>query len=208
MGNRSFRQLDRDAGAFLLLGCAANLAGVLMFTFRGGHLGGVPPSSTYYAWERGSIMAAIGLTAVGFVLLDARLDATDGRVAARAGATAYLFAGVLGVTAEALSLRLPDEQVYPLIAVYVLTAFAAQAAIGGALLRARVLAPWIGWTTLVWNLAWPAVLPLISSRDIYYPVLHHFVPLLIGSALLRAAYARAPLQQSSHHAALPDGQNE
>ena len=127
----------------------------------------------------------------------------------RAGATAYLFAGILGVAAEALGLRLPDEQVYPLIAVYVLTAFAAQAAIGGALLRARVLAPWIGWTTLVWNLAWPAVLPLISPRDIYYPVLHHFAPLLIGCALLRAAHARGPLQQTMHQrAAMPDGQNE
>ena len=70
MINRSFRQLDRDAGAFLLGGCAANLAGVLLFTFRGGHLGGVPPSSAYYACERGLIMAAIPLTAVGFVLLD------------------------------------------------------------------------------------------------------------------------------------------
>jgi hypothetical protein len=117
-------------------------------------------------------------------LLEGHLDGTAGRVLARAGAFAYLLAGVLGVAAEALSLRLGYGQTYPLIVIYVVMAFLAQVAIGGALLQSGVLAAWLGWATILWNLAWLVVLPVITPRDIYYPVLHHFAPLLIGIALL------------------------
>jgi hypothetical protein len=50
-----------------------------------------------------------------------------------------------------------------------------------------VLAAWLGWVTILWNLVWLVVLPVITPRDIYYPVLHHFAPLLIGTALLWSA---------------------
>jgi hypothetical protein len=36
----------------------------------------------------------------------------------------------------------------------------------------------------LWNVAFLVVLPLTSPRDMYYPILHHVVPLLIGMALL------------------------
>jgi hypothetical protein len=100
------------------------------------------------------------------------------------GATAYFFGAILGVAAEALSLSLGSEKLDALIVIYVVVAFLAQAALGGAVLQSGVLAAWIGWVSIVWNLAWLVVLPVITPRDIYFPVLHHFTPLLIGSALL------------------------
>jgi hypothetical protein len=179
--------IERAAGFFLVLGFVANLAGVLMFTIRGGAGGDASPSHTFFVWERSVILAAVILTAIGFVLLEGHFRNTDGRVLARTGATAYLFAGILLVAAEALSLGLGEEfgqRGYALFVIYVVLAFLAQAAIGGALLQAGLLARWIGWVTILWNLAWLVVLPVITPEDIYFPFLHHLMPLLIGSALL------------------------
>jgi hypothetical protein len=192
--NPQFWGVGRSAGLFLFLSVIANGIGVVMFWIRGGHRGGPPPTHTYFVWERGSIMAAITLAAIGFVLLEGPLEGTGGHVLARVGATAYLFAGVLGVVAEALGLSWnePRFNPYPLMAVYVVVAFLAQAAIAGALLQSGLLATglqatWIGWVMILWNLVWLAVLPVVSRRDIYFPVLHHFMPLLIGIALLWGA---------------------
>jgi hypothetical protein len=132
------------------------------------------------------------LAAIGFVLLEEHLHTSDGRVLARIGATTYVFAGILGVVAEALGLSGWGRSLYPLIVVHVVLGFLGQAAIGGALRQARFLAPWIGWATIVWNLGWLVVLPMITPRDIYFPILHGLMPLLIGVPLLRSA----PLSQS------------
>ncbi len=132
-------------------------------------------------------MAAVVLTAIGFVLLEGNLHNTDGRVLALTGATAYLFAGIVLVAAEGLSLSLGEEfenRGYALFVTYVVLAFLAQAAIGGALLQSGLLATWIGWVTILWNLVWLVVLPVITPADIYFPALHHLMPLLIGGALL------------------------
>jgi len=188
-----FWRIERAAGTLLVLGFVANFAGVLLFNMRGGISGGAPPSPAYYMWERGFLMAAIVLTAIGFGLLDGYLHNTDGQVLARAGATAYLFAGTLGVAAEGLELSRTGPYLYPLSVIYVVLAFLAQAAIGGALRQSRLLAVWIGWATILWNLAWLAVLLVITRDDIYFPILHHLMPLLLGSALLW----RAPVRQTS-----------
>jgi hypothetical protein len=195
---------ERAAGSFLVLGCAANLTGVLMFWFRDGPNGRMPPSAAYYDWERSFILTAVVLTAVGFVLLEEHPELGDGRLLIRMGATVYLFAGVLSVLDETLELARTTPS-YPLIVVSVVLAFLGQAALGGGLLRARLLTPWIGWATIVWNLAWLVALPLLTPRDIYYPVLHHVMPLLIGGALLRQSVfpQGSPRQTGSQGATLP-----
>jgi hypothetical protein len=181
--------IERAAGFFLVLGFVASLAGVVMFSIRGGPSGGAPPSHTFFVFERGFFMAAVILTAVGFVLLEGHLHNTDGRVLARTGATAYLFAGILLVAAEALSLSPGfgpgfEQRGYALFVIYVVLAFLAQATIGGALLQSGLVAAWIGWVTIVWNLALLVVLAVITPEDIYFPIAHQIMPLLIGSALL------------------------
>lgn len=176
--------LARAAGLFLVLGNVAVFPGLIMFWIRAGHRGGKPPTSAYFAWERSFVMAGVILTAVGFILLEEPLQNTGGSILARTGATAYVFGGILGVAAEALDLTRKEQSFYPLVAVYVVLAFLAQVAIGGALLQAGLLAAWIGWVTVVWNVAWFVVVVRLTPRDIYFPVLHHAMPLLIGIGLL------------------------
>ena len=178
--------IERAAGSCLVLGFVALLVGVLMFLSRGGLRGGTPPSRAYFVWERSFIMAAVVLTVIGFVLLEGYFQNTDGRVLINMGVTTYLFGGVLVVAAEALSLTLEFEKLYGLVVIYVVMALLAQAAIGSALLQSGLLPAWIGWVTILWNIAWLVVLPVTSPRDIYYPGLHHLMPLLIGIALLRS----------------------
>lgn len=179
-----FSNLARAAGLFLVLGNVAVFPGLIMFWIRGGHRGGAPPSPAFFIWERSFIMAGVVLTAVGFFLLEGPLQSSAGSVLARTGATAYLFGGILGVAAEALDLTRKEQSFYPLVVIYVVLAFLAQVAIGGALLQAGLLAAWIGWVTIVWNVAWFVVVVRLSPRDIYFPVLHHVMPLLIGIGLL------------------------
>lgn len=183
MIEQSFWNLQRATGAFLVAAILPLALGVYLFLSRNGVGGGTPRSQALFVWERGSILTAVILTAIGLVLLEGILQETDGRALARVGASAYFFGAVLLVTAEAL--RLPEgEAPYPLIVLYVLLAFLGQAAIGGALLQANLLPAWIGWLTLAWNIVWLVVLPIATPGDVYFPVLHHLMPLLIGIPLL------------------------
>jgi hypothetical protein len=183
--DQSLWTLARAAAALLLLGNLIIFPGLMMFWIRGGWRAGArPPSPAAFAWERGFIFAGIIVTVIGFMLLEGQLENTAGGILARIGAIAYLMAGIFGVAGEALGLAIKDQNLYPLIVVYVVVAFLAQAMIGGALLQAGLVAGWIGVATVVWNLAWLVVLPLLTPRDIYFPVLHHVMPLVIGIALL------------------------
>ena len=176
--------LEHTAGLILVLAEVVLFPGVMMFWLRGGLRGGEPRSRAHFFWERGFIMAAVILTAIGFVLLAGAMPDGVGRVLAIIGATAYLFVGVLLVAAEALALMLGYEQVYSLIAVYVITAFLAQTVIGVALLQSGMVAAWIGWATILWNMAWLIGFAIFRPSDIYYPFAHHTAPLVIGIALL------------------------
>ncbi|MCC6188218.1 MAG: hypothetical protein IT318_04260 [Anaerolineales bacterium] len=184
MTDPRFWSIEGVTGLVLVLSSVVCFPGLMMFVFRGGQRGGQPPTPTYYVWERSFIMAAVTLAVLGFVLLDGQLETTGGRLLARLGTTAYFFGGVLLVAAEALSLTFGYDKLYGVIVIYVVMAFLAQAAIGGALLQAGWLAAWIGWATILWNIAWLVALSLLSPRDIYFPVLHGVMPLLIGIALL------------------------
>lgn len=72
----------------------------MTFWLSDGASGGLP-SHASYVWERRFFLSAVPLTTVGFVVL---ADLGVGRVLARAGATAYLFGGLVGVVAETLEL--------------------------------------------------------------------------------------------------------
>ena len=95
----------------------------------------------------------------------------------------YIFGAFIVVAAETTYLS-TREFVYPQIVVYVILAFLSQAAFGVSMLRTGLVAGWVGWATIIWNLGWLVILPIVSPRDIYFPVLHHAAPLLIGIALL------------------------
>ena len=122
--------MERAAGVFLVLVAVATLPGFMMFWLRRGHRGGAPRSRAHFIVERSSLMSGAILAAIGFVLLADVFQNADGRVLATLGATAYLFGAILLVIAEALSLTVGYEKLYPVINIYVVMAFLAQAAIG------------------------------------------------------------------------------
>jgi hypothetical protein len=175
--------MEHAAGIFLVLVAVATLPGFMMFWLRGGHRGGPPRSRTHFIVERSSIMSGAILAAIGFVLLAGAFQNAGG-VLAIIGATAYLFGAVLVVAGEALSLTVGYEKIYPITVIYVVMAFLAQAAVGGAVIQSGLLAASIGWATILWNIAWLIVLSLFSRRDMYYPILHYVMPLVMGIALL------------------------
>ena len=175
--------MERAAGALMIAAVMPLALGVYLFLSRNGIQGGTSRSTALFVWERGSILTAVILTAVSLMLLEGILQETDGRVLARLGASTYFFGAVLLVAAEAMRLA-EGEASYPLIVIYVLLAFLGQAAIGGALLQSNLLPAWIGWATIAWNMGLLVVLPMVTPGDIYFPVQHHLMPLLIGIGLL------------------------
>jgi hypothetical protein len=175
--------MARAAGLILVLGSAVNFVGVALFSLRSRTVGGPAATHSFFVTERIFIIVAVILTALGFVLLDEAFRDENGHLLARLGATAYLVGATLITAGELLGLNLGGD-VREFGPMYVVISFLAQASIGGALLRSRMLPTWIGWTALLWNIAWLVILPLVSPIGIYFPVLHHLLPLVIGIALL------------------------
>lgn len=179
-----FWGMERIAGLSLLLGVATVFPGLMMFWLRAGHQGGQPPTPAYFLWERGFILSAVIITALGFGLLDGALQTTNGLSLMRLGAAAYFFGGILVVIAEALMPTVGYQKLYSLVVIYVVLACLAQAVIGWAVLQTGWLPGWIGWVTIIWNIACLIALPLLSPRDIYFPAIHYLAPLLLGLALM------------------------
>ncbi|MBI5670416.1 MAG: hypothetical protein HZC41_20675 [Chloroflexi bacterium] len=139
--------------------------------------------ASHLIWERGFVVAAVLATVLGLVLLDDMLHAAGDSIFARLGMAAYFFGAVVVVAAETAYLGKRDW-LNPQIVLYVIMAFLAQASFGVSLLQTGLVAGWVGWVTIIWNLGWLLVMLIVRPRDIYYPVLHHVAPLIIGIALL------------------------
>ena len=142
--------------------------------------------SSYVIWERGFVITAVLATVLGLALLEDMLRATGDSFMARLGIVAYLLGAGVVLVAETAYVGKRDW-IYPQIVLYVVIAFLAQAAFGVALLQTGLVAGWAGWATVIWNLAWLVVLLIFSPRNVYFPVLHHVAPLIIGIALLTQA---------------------
>lgn len=174
----------RTVAASLLILC------FFVFTFGGVLFAGraflkwpVDETSSHWVWERGFVIGGVLFTVLGLALLEEMLHTAGEAVLSQLGMVAYLFGGVLVVAAETAFLARRDW-VYSRIVLYVVLAFLAQAAFGAALVQTSLVAGWVGWATIIWNLAWLPVLLIFSPRNLYYPALHHAAPLLIGIALL------------------------
>lgn len=176
--------IEFAAGLLMVLTIVATGPGFALFWLRRGHRGFPPRSHARWVFERCSILSGVVLIAIGFMLLEGAFGSTYGGMLANVGATAYFFAGVLVVAAEVSMLTLGYEKVYGLVNIYVVMAFLAQAAIGGAVVLSGLLPAWMGWVTITWNITWLVVLALFARRDMYFPILHYVMPVVIGIALL------------------------
>jgi hypothetical protein len=171
------------AASLLVLSFVIFAVGGILYTGRAIWKWPAGEAPRYLRWERGFVMAAILAMVLGLVLLERMLEAAGDTILAPLAMVTFLIGAVVVIVAETFHLS-GQEWVYGSIVMYVLLAFLAQAVFGVSLLRTGLLPGWVGWAAVVWNLAWLVVLPIVSPRDIYYPVLHHVAPLLIGIALL------------------------
>ena len=175
---------ERRIAALVLIACFAIFSiGGILYTGRAIWKWPIGQTTEYLRWERSFIILAVVLTVLGLILLEDLLRAAGDSAISRLGLIAYLVGAVVVVVAETTSLS-THEQVYPQIVFYVVVAFLAQTAFGVSVLRTGLVPNWVGWVTIIWNLAWLVVLPIASPRDVYFPVLHHASPLIIGIALL------------------------
>jgi hypothetical protein len=175
---------DRRIAAILLILCSlVFLVAGILYTGRAIWKWPAAQTQTHLIWERSFVITAALINVMGFVLLQSLLNSAGDSIIARLALPIYLIATAVLLAAEGTYLNTRDW-VYPQIILYVVLAFLAQAAFGVALLRTGLVPAWAGWATVVWNLAWLVILPLASPQDIYFPVLHHVAPLLIGIALL------------------------
>jgi hypothetical protein len=175
---------ERNLAAWLLILCGlVFLVGGVLYMGRAILNWTAAQSHAYLVWERGFVVAAVLINLLGLALLEGILRTAGDPVFARLGLITTFIAVAVVVTAEASALN-DGGQAQAQIVTYVVLAFLAQAAFGVGLLQTDLLAGWVGWATVGWNLAWLVILPIASPRDIYYPVLHHTAPLMIGIALL------------------------
>ncbi len=176
---------ERNMAAWFLILCGVIFAvGGFLYMGRAMLKWPAAESPAYLVWERGFVVAAVLINLLGLALLEGILRTAGDPVFARFGLITTLIAVAIVVTAEASTLNGGGQQTHAQIVIYVVLAFLAQAAFGVGLIQTGLLAGWVGWFTIIWNLMWLVALPFVSPRDIYYPVLHHTAPFLIGIALL------------------------
>lgn len=174
----------RTIAASLLILCFVVFTfGGVLFTGRAFLKWPINEMSSHLIWERGLVIGGVLATVLGLALLEDLLRAAGEPVLSRLGMVTYLFGAVVVVTAETAYLGQRDW-IYPQIVLYVVLAFLAQAAFGASLLQSGLVAGWAGWAAIIWNVGWLLVMLIVRPRDIYYPVLHHVAPLMIGIALL------------------------
>ena len=173
----------RLTSGLLLLSASVFVVAGYLFTAR--VIWKLPAAQTklHLHWERGIVITAFLISALGFVLLENLLHEAGELVFARLALALYLISAAVLVVAET-TLLTNGALPYPQIVVHVVLAFLAQATFGVALLRTELLAPWAGWATVLWNIALLIIMPIFYPRDMYFPWLHYVAPVIIGIALL------------------------
>jgi hypothetical protein len=167
----------------LILAGAIFVPGGVLYTGRAILKWPAAQSQSFLVWERGLVMGAILVATLGLVLLERLLGAAGDQILAPIGLTIFLIGTVLVLAAETFGLD-RQEMIYAPIVAFVVLAFIGQAVFGDAILRTGLLPVWVGWATILWNLAWLVILPIARPQDIYFPWLHYVAPVMIGIMLL------------------------
>lgn len=176
--------VERKLAAILFIVCFLVFAvGGILYTGRDIWKWPAAQTATYLLWERSFVIAALLINVMGFVLLEHLLSTAGDVVIGRLALVIYLISALVLLVAETTYLN-NRQWVYPQIVFYVVLALLVQVAFGAALLRTGLVAGWAGWATIIWNLACLVILPIATPSNMYFPVLHHVAPLLIGIALL------------------------
>ena len=171
------------SGWLLILSALIFLVGGMLYTGRAIWKWPVGQTHLYLVWERGSVITALVVAVLGLTLLERMLEAAGDRILAPSGMALLLIGASVVIFAETYFVA-RQESIYAPIVVFVVLAFLSQAVFGASLLRTGLLSAWVGWATIIWNLAWLVILPINRPQDMYYPWLHYVAPLMIGISLL------------------------
>ncbi|MFZ0546991.1 MAG: hypothetical protein WAM60_16200 [Candidatus Promineifilaceae bacterium] len=171
------------AGWLLILSGVTFLPGGLLYAGRAIWKWSVAQTHSFLYWERGLVMAAVLVATLGLVLLAQLLVGAGDKIFAPLGMALFLISAVVVIVAEAFFLNGTEGSEVPFV-VFIVLAFLGQAAFGASILRSGLLPGWVGWATILWNLAWLVILPITRPQNMYYPWLHYIAPLMIGVMLL------------------------
>jgi hypothetical protein len=172
----------RVSGLLLLIAFVLNLGGVVMYA-AGTEYGWVGETPTYHACERALFISSYVAAALGTAVLEPALAEAGAAILGRLAAIAFPMAASVALVMEAVTINGPEP--YALIVVAVLLLFGAELLLSAAVLASRLVPAWVGWAAVVWNVAWPAILPIISPGDPYYPILHAIPLLMISIPLIQ-----------------------
>jgi len=170
-------------GWLLILSGLIFIVGGMLYTGRAIWQWPAGKTHSYLIWERGFVIAALLMSVLGLTLLGRMLEAAGDSIVAPSGMAIFLIGSIVALTGETIFLS-KQEWLYALFVVFVILAFLGQAAFGASILRTELLPVWVGWATMIWNLAWLVILPIARPQDMYYPWLHYVAPVIIGISLL------------------------
>jgi hypothetical protein len=196
-GHRGREPMAALAILFLLLGTALVVGGATMYGARNDcqlQFGPCAAVGAGSALERSLFAASVIATVTGLRLVAELTRGTAGLGLALAGASLYLFGGVLIVTSELAlvgGLTLPHS----LRVGYVVLAFVGQATLGWGLTMGLTTMRVVGWATVVFNLGALAALWLLSPGDMYVPIVHNVAPTAIAVALLIRRWSATKVRQ-------------
>lgn len=171
------------AGWLLILSFIIFAVGGTLYTGRAIWKWPSAQSQSYLYWERGIFMAGILVVTMGLILLARLLEGAGDTILAPLGMAIFLISAVVVIVAESFFLNGHEGTDVPFV-VFVILAFLGQALFGASILRSGLLPGWVGWATIIWNLAWLVILPIARPQNMYYPWLHYIAPLMIGIMLL------------------------
>lgn len=167
------------------------------------HLRSVADNAIRWRWANFFMGAAAVVLLAGLTMFTTLLEGANERVLSRLGLVGFLLATVLWVIFSAfrgvVTIRVAQEMaaantteavpayyellaqwVFTLFYVYAVVGFLALAAYGASLLQVGLLPAWVGWTTLIFNVA---MLILLLRTGDTLPAFHYLSPLLIGILL-------------------------
>jgi hypothetical protein len=174
---KQMTSIRRQSGVAMVLGFISLIPGALLYLSRPAQ----DLNPVRLLTERGFIIAAVIFTAIGFILLKEYLTGRSYPWAVT-GASLFLIGTVLIITAESLSLS-GGKSTQMLVVMYVVLALLVETVVGIAIILSDKLPALTGWATIAWNVAWILKIPS-TQMDVYIPVLHQLMPLMIGCVLI------------------------
>jgi hypothetical protein len=176
----------RVSGLLLLLAFILTLGAAVMYA-AGTEYGWVVETPTYHASERALLMSSYVAAALGAAVLEPALAEAGASILGRLAAVAFPMAASVALVMEAVSIDGAEfrPSSHALIVVVVLLLFGAELLLGAAVLASRLVPVWVGWAAIVWNVVWPAILPIVSPGEPYYPILHAIPLLMISIPLIQ-----------------------